>query len=712
MILAVLCSCGQRNITEPVPEARPRLVFNSEKIGLEGGEYLFRQEVRVDQAKDRSRYAFRIETTDGEMPEGLACDAQGFIYHYLPGADTSVSLDSAQAQRGIWTPRPWLRQEFRSTQGRLGRVVSKVEVLVKDSTGRILRLTSGFRTDRVIGTWIHTDFYPGSIVGQGVEVSLQEQSGDIYVEGMYADHFMFRLNILNADLQPLSYGEWHNSANGEDIRQVRLNTHSDPPLLANEPGRFTQFEAYVVTRQGLTEDTPKSCHFQVSGNFQPQPLIYPQLILANGMYHYSSLSSLPSPAQQMMNPYLGRTWLPPYSWENNNIAVNSADLRIHLAWGWNGQYGHISTFGTNIITNNPFEELINECVDLSSGQSYYSAITHLDLRLNGQPFPNMQQFGNTTLVTHTDGTVWRRIQNLGPQSHRAYLGGLPNGVNTFEVYAVDLQDNLSAVPATYSFMLAPFVPAPSRSGVLVVDCDLDQASFSPEAIVDPFYAAVCPTQYGAVQTVDIESATTTLALPPSLMQNYKYLLWHADNPARSLDLVKQSDALRFYLDTGGKVILSATHQLSSALEAMLTDNPDFCGNYLGITSADQFGFLAASLNQNPYFVGADAVYEYWADIYLNLATPFNQIVALRHGLSSVTWFDSSTWQQQPYLFGCKPVNAAVSPPSQQDYDFYSSKFVGVRKYGGSLFVFGFPLSYMDQPGVQAALATVFDWLGN
>lgn len=707
--MLALLSC-QRQLTEPAASLKPDLAFSSEKIPLEGGEYLFRQELRVESASVGSQYAFRVETSDGVLPPGLVCDEQGFIYHYLPGADSSVPLDSPDALRDIWTSQPWLRQEFQSSQGKLARVISKVEVMVKEPSGNILRLASGFRTDRVIGTRIITSFHYGASVGQGVAIGLHEQISDVNVEGMYADHFMFRLNLLNSNLDPVSYGPWHNSNEGEDIRKVMLSCHSDPALLVNDPNRFTQFEAYVVTRQGLMELTPKSTYFKVVGGLRPQPLIYSELILANGMYHYSSLNDPPTPAQQIMTPYMGRVWMPLYPWENSNLAINSPDLRIHLAWGWNGQYGHITSLGADQITNNPFDDLVNQCVDEVTGQTYYSEITHLDLRLNGQPFPILPQFGSTTQVIHTDGTVWRRIPNLGPQSHRACLYDLPNGLNTFEVCAVDLQDNLSAVPAVYTFTLAPFVPFASRSGVLIVDCDADQAGMSPEAYVDDFYAAVCPTQYGSVQTVDIDASGNTIALPPSLMQNYRFLLWHADNPGRSLDLTRQSVALRFYMETGGKVVLSATHQLSSALEALISHDPDFCDDYLGITGSDQFGFLASSLSQNPYFINANSVYEFWDDIELNLSTPFNQIVALRQGLSSVTWFHYSTWQQQPYQFGCKPVTAAVYPPSQQNYDFYSSKFVGVRKLGGPLFLFGFPLSYMVQEDVQAALQLIFNWM--
>jgi hypothetical protein len=61
------------------------------------------------------------------------------------------------------------------------------------------------------------------------------------------------------------------------------------------------------------------------------------------------------------------------------------------------------------------------------------------------------------------------------------------------------------------------------------------------------------------------------------------------------------------------------------------------------------------------------------------------------------------------------VDAPTFPPTQEQYDLYSSKYVAYKhsNAGSNVVVFGFPLSYMEQAPVAAALQTVFnDILGN
>jgi hypothetical protein len=103
------------------------------------------------------------------------------------------------------------------------------------------------------------------------------------------------------------------------------------------------------------------------------------------------------------------------------------------------------------------------------------------------------------------------------------------------------------------------------------------------------------------------------------------------------------------------------------------------------------------------------------DIPLNLSYPFNPMVNVRQGFSSLTLFDPSLNLDWLYAFGCKPVDHPTFPPTQEQYDLYSSKYV-TYKYennGSSVVVFGFPLSYMEQTPVANSLNTLFDdILGN
>jgi hypothetical protein len=121
-----------------------------------------------------------------------------------------------------------------------------------------------------------------------------------------------------------------------------------------------------------------------------------------------------------------------------------------------------------------------------------------------------------------------------------------------------------------------------------------------------------------------------------------------------------------------------------------------------------------SFSQNPFFVEALGLHGL-EDIPLNLSDPFNTIVGSRQGLSSVTYFDASLNLDWLYAFGCKSPESPNYPPQQSDYDLYSSKYVGFRhsNNGGTVVVFGFPLSYMDQAATAQGLQAILnDLLAN
>jgi hypothetical protein len=54
------------------------------------------------------------------------------------------------------------------------------------------------------------------------------------------------------------------------------------------------------------------------------------------------------------------------------------------------------------------------------------------------------------------------------------------------------------------------------------------------------------------------------------------------------------------------------------------------------------------------------------------------------------------------------VDSTIYPPTQEQYDLYSSKYVGYTHSfeGGNIAVFGFPLSYMEQDAVANAMGDI------
>ncbi|MDZ4182582.1 MAG: hypothetical protein U1B83_06880, partial [Candidatus Cloacimonadaceae bacterium] len=291
------------------------------------------------------------------------------------------------------------------------------------------------------------------------------------------------------------------------------------------------------------------------------------------------------------------------------------------------------------------------------------------------------------------------------------FGNLSNGIHQMQVCAVDLQGAISD-PVTVEINLLPYKPVSQRSGILVVDDSMHHNSYSPEAFVDSFYSAVVPGVWGEVAGFETNAGTTSFSLvSPGLMQNYSAVLWHSDNPSSSGSLVQSIDALELYLAGGGNLVLSGTNRLEYIF-GQFSYHQDFLLNRFGIASLGQITALSHSVSSKAFFVNAIGQ-NGPGDIPLNLQTPFNSIVSLRQGLSLISYFDPDADLDFLYRFGCKAIDAPY-PPTQEEYDLYSEKYVAYKysNAGAKVVVFGFPLSYMAQAEVATGLQSVFsDLLG-
>lgn len=702
VVLIVLMSCGRDN---PVLPELPleELSFQEDRIPLEGEEYIYRQSISIeDGSQEGSLFAFRLSTLTGAQPQGCFADAEGWLYHRTAGADPSLPLSQAGAHRSIWTARRELSFDFPSLQGKVSNLVTKAEVRVKSPSGAITEHTAAFRSERIIGSTISVAFEPGDNVGTGLEFVLREKIGDIFVEGLYADRFMFRLNILDENLQVVTAGEWHSSLECADLRRVRLNQNTNPALVPNQPGQFTQFESYVVTRQGIEEAGRRSVHFRVQTGNRPVALIYPRTLMGLGQYHYTLTLDNYYMAEVLESDQVHfNRWL----WKVGNRleAINSSDFRLHLRWGYSGQYGRVNSNNVVLVTNNPLDRELNCCLN-ENEENYGSRVVAFDLRLNGAPFPELGQFIDPRVVVHQDGSQWLRVLNLNDEARHCVLSNLPSGNYQFEVCAVDLQDIHSA-PASVQIALVPFKAPSARQGILIVDDSPASNIYSPEAVVDAFYSAVVPNSWGTVDHVDLSELENDIGnckLSATLLQNYRAVLWHSDNPSHNGELHYNIDPLEVFLGSQGNLIMSSTQQLSYNLSNISVSYNRFATERLGLIPGT-YGKLSNGLTVRPYFIKAEGL-QGLPDIDLNL-NGFNAIVNLRGGLSAVTFFEPAAGYNYLYQFGCKPVGQDNYSPTQDEYDHYSSTYVGIKhsQNGANAVLLGFPLSYMEQADAAQAL---------
>ena len=719
MLAIVILSCGTHNPFTPQNPSTNAIGFSEDKIPLEDGDYIYRQQIMAPEARGGNLlYSYRLTTLSQQIPENLYLDPEGWIYFHTPGTDSTIPLSEPGAHRQVWTSQATLQLDFTSIDGVITNLVTAVEIRIKHTDNQILSFSSAFRTNRLISSRISVPFANGGTTGQGVEFGLHEMIGDIFVEGLSAHHFMYRINEVNAQQEIISAGAWHSSLDCLDIRKVRLSGISNPALMPCPDGRFRQFESYVVSRQGIEEAGHHTVYFKVQIGFAPQTLIYPQTLAGLGQYHYSRLE----------NKYIYSHELIPTSsnWKNKALwqdysatqityeAINSGDFVLHLQWGYEGEYGIMSANG-NIITDgaSPFDRQINICLDAVTHQNYFSKVAYFDLRLDYAPFPALHQFVNPSIQVDNDGTSWLRVRNINDKARHALLSHQANGIHLFEARAVDLAGIIDSSPAVVRINLHPYKDTAVRSGILLLDDSIDHPSYSPGAYVNSFYASAVPTNWGGQGYYELKEATNHNEISPITLMNYKAVVWYSDSPNQTGYLQNNIEALDIYLNQAGKLLLSSTHKLANTFENMRFESPGFVQEHFGIMSPDYYAPLSQNMISNTFCIGGDGM-ENLPDIELNLENGFNSLVSTRQGLSTVTYFRPGTGLDYIYSFACKLPTAAVYPPTQAQYELYSSQYLAYRHTHNtsSVVVFGFPLSYMQQTDVSQALTSILNEMIN
>jgi len=697
-------------------------------------------------------FAYRILNENGDpitTPGNYTIDADGsltpdnllgtlgagWVIHYMPGADHSIPLSSPDARRTIWTSQKFATVNFPAANatGDPAIRISRFEVIAVDNRGaitqvpayRVFTTTSPKPVCFLTTTKGNPD---GDAVGAGIRLQFGMTDFDPYITPT-PHHYEFKIQKLNHITNALiSETEWFSTRNEPRINQFLLTRYTQPASLEydfvnGQQVSITKVVGRVYDLAGVVSDTT-SIRFAVKSGFRPETLVYGRRVYGLGDNHYINYVDESTPEVMPFTIVDGiQRFATPYFKDINNryTAVNSQNFKTWIRWGWHGEYGEVLAAGGFRITDNPFDKKIDLVMHREGNVSvnYYSEITHFDLRLNGQPY-NFPPLAHSVVVD-TDGKQWLRVPLFSPLGQTVVITSLHSQAHIFEVRAVDLQGEADPTPAVFEFDLKAPVPNAQRAGILIIDDD-EHAAGAPADTLNARYQHILssfPGQISRIQrrTSDAHPGHTNaddrarhIAL--SDLQAYRLVVYHSDNPFKAPHLKLDHDAYLLYLASGGNMVISSTHLLSSSLESMVIATQRHFLSYFGVNySRTAMGFVSGSLTVRPWFIKALGQMGY-NDVNLQLPS-FNSAVNSRQGLSSVTFFNLFN-ADVIYRFGSKTVGQDnFSPPTEADYNLYHNKPVGLRKINPNnrCYIFGFPLSFMDKNEAKTMMDRVLTELG-
>ncbi|MBW6513910.1 MAG: hypothetical protein K0B87_04035 [Candidatus Syntrophosphaera sp.] len=547
--------------------------------------------------------------------------------------------------------------------------------------------------------------------------------------------FEFKLMKVDPTTEEVIAGtetEWYDSVSQQDpdMDTFLLTRYTTPALTYDIENGVTNSKTKVQCRaydlagvvSEVTDDS--AMLFAVKAGFRPETLIYQQRVYALGDNHFIDYSDESTPeilpftiiggVQRFATPFF-------IDLAGNVTAVNSNNMKVWLRWGWHGEYGRVPASGPIIYTDNPYDKKVDTVLDGITHENYFSEITHFDIRLDDQPY-NYPPFANEH-VFDTDGTEWLRIPLYSPLGQTLVLTALQSRVHKLEVRCVDLQGEVDPTPAVISFNLVnPKAPA-EREGILILDDDRPNASYSPEPTVTQIYNDILADYPGTKtfvtrkvdSTGDTNQDSRYRHFATSDLQNYKLVIYHNDNPSEAGNLKLENDGLTLYLRTGGNMLISHTSQLAAVLDAFVLGAQKTFIGYFGIPYVSPPAIiLSNSLNTLPFFQQAVGLQGY-PDVDLQYGTAgtpeasFNSLVNLRQGLSTITYFNNfGATTDVIYGMGIKPVGPPPYNPTEDQYTLYNNQPIGLRTINANnrCYLLGFPLSYMQVDDAKQLLNQV------
>ncbi|MCB5262610.1 MAG: hypothetical protein M0Q16_01900 [Candidatus Cloacimonetes bacterium] len=715
-------------------------------------------------------YNFIADAASGLIPDKLLTSyGEGWVMHYLPGADQSLSLDDPEAKRTIWTNQKYAVINFPAADdsGAPEATISYFEVLAIDNRGDITKNSAKrrFRTNsnRPVCNVSTTKGNPdGGNVGSGITLRFSMSYPDslhMLVSPIPAryEFKMMKVNIATQQVIPDTETEWFSTEGQKRINEFRLTKRSQPPMVydyledGTSLGSSTRIIARAVDLGGVysamtmpdTDRTPNwQINFKIKPGFRPKTLLYSQKLLALGENHFEDRGDKSTPEDLpytvVQNEPLFATPLF-RSLSDTLSVVYSPDLRIYVRWGWLGEYGLESSGVPTYPEDNPyikkFDSVMSEAdpeVGYAGGENYYSEITHFDVRYDGEPYYFPPYPGADHNHTDDDGTVWLRIPLYSPLKQSIVLTGnqITPGNHVFEVRAVDSQDEVSKYPATFNFNVVPYIPPASREGILVIyDDPIIENPSPPIEFVNERYEnmtsdieKVTMVKYGlSGENGSYKDARGRYLAYPDL-QKYRLVIYHADNIADGGTLENEIDGLSLFFRAGGNLLISHTAKFASKAKDISNRRGFTLLEYMGLPMVPNLN-IGLAVSPNFYFQNAVG-----SNGYQNLGlqysthpsntdgTPsFNPLIEFRKGLHAVAYHNETAgvpniYGEPIFRYGCKPVDFPTSPPTQAVFDRLNDKVVGVRKInsnGARVYTFTFPLSYMLDVDTKALINKIW-----
>ncbi|MCK4979714.1 MAG: hypothetical protein KAS62_04920, partial [Candidatus Delongbacteria bacterium] len=294
------------------------------------------------------------------------------------------------------------------------------------------------------------------------------------------------------------------------------------------------------------------------------------------------------------------------------------------------------------------------------------------------------------------------------------------------VRAIDLQGAVDLTPHEFTYTIAPPVPKEEKSGVLIIDDDGNTPN-SPDSLFNAFYEYIVSdytTEPGYINREEMNAFGMDglhhgkSVIAPSDIQQYKVIIYHADNPTAEFSFWKEFEALKIYMLQGGNIVLSGGSNLK-IMNQKCTDNGfNILEEYFGIpmNNEDAIGTVPSSVPFlfNQFFIEAIGLGSF-SDIDLLLPS-FNNAVNLGNGLQPVAYFnDVDTYYESEVIFtyGCRDVDENDPyAPTQEEYDQFNELPVALKKVteDNSCYIFGFPLAYMEPDQVKSMMTQILNEL--
>jgi len=677
------------------------------------------------------------------IPPALLELGEGWVIHYMPGADEDIPLDDPEARRTVWTTQKYAVINFPAANehGEQESKISRFEIVAIDNRGAISEVAwREFKAHSEVPECFlsTTKGNPNAEdTGSGLQLAFTMVDHDPFVLEI---PFEYLFRIVKAEVDDSLYvtsiidsTAWYSTYGQDRIDRFLLTGDTEPALTYDYDevtGEFlntlTIVEARARDMAGILSAHPDrvdenvhstlSIRMKVKPGFSPKTHMYSEKIYAMSDHHYdywrydSTLEELP-----FMDRPEARAFATPFFKDANgrNTVVHSPNLRVNMRWGWYGEYAHEDSHGNfTPKLDEPFEKKIDDVLDEDSFDlhgndvNYYSEIIAFDLRYDDDAF-DFAPYRDRIITEYDDEgepVRWLRIP-VGSVLGQALIltaDQVSVGSHKFEVRCVDMQNIPSKNPFVWEFDVVEYIPPAQRKGILIIDDDAHNPTSSPEDIVDKFYEGIIEDldiDGEDINIIKMSELETDLAgdksrkLAYSDLQKHKLVIYHADNPLSGGDLQNIDDALTLYMQRGGNLLISHTSQLNG----MIGDIANFADRrYL----LEMFGITRQSIGftegMGSFFCwGAKGEKNGFEDMNLQYGTgddaSFSPMVNARQGYNQVAYFrmedadgNKITDAEPIYSYICKPTDHAMFPPSEAEFDRLNGQAVGIRKINNAV----------------------------